>query len=118
DKLLAGASHNAILNLTELELEYLLEVIFLEAPEHDDFVDSVHEFGRELSLCRFRGGSIDLLVDVIFKHSLPARGSESYRAGNQLAHFLCPEIGRKKYHATREVDFAVVAESQSRLVEN
>src|SRR4030095_3413524 len=98
DKLLAGASHNAILNLTELELEYLLEVIFLEAAEHPYFVDSIHELGREFSFGRLGCCSINLLIDVVLQHSLSASRGEAYRAGDQLAHFLCAEIGRKENH--------------------
>ena len=116
DEFLAAPPHNAVLHLTELELEYLLEVILLETAEHDYFVDAVHELRRELALCGLGGSAIDLLVDVVFQHPLAARGCETYRAGDELAHLFRAEIRRQEYHAPREINFSVVAQRQRSLV--
>src|ERR1044072_3977072 len=76
DKLLARALHNAVLHLAKLKLKYLPEMMFLEAAEDDDLINTVHEFGREFSLRRLRRRAIDLLVYVVLHHPLAARGSE------------------------------------------
>ncbi len=41
----AGRLGDAVLNSTQLDVEYLPQVMFLEAAEHDDLIDAVHKLG-------------------------------------------------------------------------
>src|SRR5262249_52188711 len=118
DELFAGAFHYSRLHLLELEFENLFEVILLEAPEHDHLVDAVHELGRKLSLRRFGGGAIDLLIHVVADHAFCAGRRKADRAGYQLAYLLRAEIRRQKDHALREIYTPVVAEGERSLVED
>src|SRR4029078_4709851 len=115
-KLFAGTSHDPVLYLTKFELEYLLKMIFFETAEHDNLIDPIHEFGRELSLSGFRSGAIDLLVDVVLQHAFTTRRGKSDGSRNKFTHFLCTQIGREENHTSREIHLTIVSKRQGSLV--
>ncbi len=95
---------------------YLLEVFAAEHAEHNDLIDAVHELGRKLAACRFHRRTIDFLIEL----GIHLRGGlrKSQGAVDHLVHLGSAQVRGHHDDALRQIDAAIVAQSQRRLVEN
>src|SRR5260370_38358490 len=93
--------------------------MFFQRPEHDNLIDAVHKLGRELAARRVERRAVDLLIDfgvVRILHTLARSKADSTR--DQFGHVARAEVRSQDDHALRKVHAAVVAECQSRFVQN
>src|SRR4051794_15733660 len=94
-------------------------MVFLQRTEDHHLVDTIHEFGRELSSGRLDRRSIYLLIDFGIVWSLgPLAGCEPDTARNQFGHFACTKVRCHDYHRLREIDTTIVTQRKCRLIQN
>src|SRR5438128_2638125 len=57
-----GGFQNALLHLTQFDLQHLLKLLAPQWMKHHHFVEAIHELRRKLAASRFHGGAFHLLV--------------------------------------------------------
>src|SRR5579884_1992139 len=84
--------------------------------EDHNFVDAVHELGGKLATRRFDRSTVDLFIKrFVYGVGL---GRETESAPDKVAHLASPQVRGHNNDALREVDPAVIAESERGLVED
>ena len=114
---------DSLLHHVQLDVENLTQFLGSQRAEGYDAIQPVHELGREFSArgvdaaaaefpVEFFIGRRTLSLARLFQSIEPELGSE------QSAHFRGSQITGHEDHGAGEIHFAVVAESQSALVED
>src|SRR5215813_6328124 len=82
-----------MLHLLQFEEQDLSQLYFCKRPEHDNFVDPVHEFRRKPSLRGIDSNSIDLAIYLFCRSVLDSRRkTDSDR--REAVHFTGTQVGR------------------------
>ena len=82
-------------------------MLVIQWMKHHDFVEAVHEFGRELSPRRFYRCALHLLVKI--RHGLIFGLDESHPAVHQFRDFGAAQVRGHEDHRLGEVHTTVVA---------
>src|SRR6516165_10476148 len=84
--------------------------------ENNQFIQPVHELGRELSPRRFDRRTLHFFINIVLR--LVRRLNKAVTARKQIADIRSTEIGGHKDDGLGEVHAAVVAERKSGLIEH
>src|SRR5713101_1556072 len=64
EKLPLGGIQDALLHLTQLDIQHFLELFTPQRVENNHFVEAVHKFGREFPSRRFHGCALHFFVQA------------------------------------------------------
>jgi len=115
-KLPLGRLQHTLLHMLQFDFQHLFQLSPPERMKNHNLVQPVHEFRRELAPRRFHRGSLDLFIQSAVL--LVSRLHESHSAVHHLGNFAAAQVGRHKNHRLREVHAPVIAQRQSRLIQN
>src|SRR6266404_6662081 len=107
---------HALLHLAKLDVEHFFQLFASQRMKNNHLVQPVHELRRELPPRRFHRGTLDLLIQASVW--LVSRLDESHSAVHQFRDFPATQVRGKKNNRLRQIDSAVVAECQRRLVQD
>src|SRR5208337_599054 len=107
---------NTLLYHPQLDIEYLLQVLRMQRMEDHDLIDTVDELRRKSPACRLYRGAVDFVVKPGIR--LRRLLGETHGTIDKVVHLIRPKVRSHHNYALREVDTAIVAERERRLVKN
>src|SRR6266581_9805899 len=108
-KLSLSGIQDALLHLTQLDIQHFLELFTPQRMENNHFVEPVHKFGREFPPCRFHGCALHLFVQA--SDRLVLRLNKAHATFHELCNLTASQIGSEEDHSLREIHLPVVAQS-------
>src|SRR6266581_7287193 len=109
EKLSLGRIQDALLHLTQLDIQHFLELFTPQRVENDHFVEAVHKFGREFPPCRFHGCALHLFVQA--GDGLVLRLNKAHAAFHEFCNLTASQIRSKEDYSLREIHLPVVTQS-------
>src|SRR4029077_6690563 len=89
-KLPLGGVQHALLHLTQLDFEHLLELLSFQWAEDHHLIEAVHEFGRKFSSGGFDRGALHLFVET--NDWLAARLNNPHATLHELGDFTAAQV--------------------------
>ena len=111
-----GSFEYSLLDLSQLDLQNLFQVIPPQGVKNNHLVQAVHEFGRKFAPCSFYGGTLHLQVQS--RNGLIVWLNEAHPAAHEFRDFAPTQIGGQENNRPGQIYTAIVAQSQSRLVQH
>src|SRR6266496_5994176 len=81
-KLSLGGIQDALMHLTQLDIQHFLKLFTPQRVENNHFVKAVHKFGREFPPRRFHGCALHLFVQA--SDRLVLRLNKAYATSHEL----------------------------------
>ena len=116
EKLPLGGVQHTLLHLTQFDIEHFLKLLALQRVEYHNLVEAVHEFRRELPPRRFHRRTFYLLIQAA--DGFVGRLGETHATLHELDNLTATQVGGQEDHGLREIHLTVIAQGQSRLVQN
>src|SRR5215469_1972505 len=107
-KLHLSSLEHAHLDLTQLELENRTQLFVAQGIENDDFVQPIHEFGREGPSRRLRCSSSHFLFQIRYK--LVGGVDEPKSSGHQIRDAGGAKIRGEKNECPRKIDALIISQ--------
>src|SRR6516165_5357096 len=115
-KLHLSRLEHAHLDLTQLELENRKQLFVAQGIEDDDFVQPIHEFGREGPSRRLRCSSSHFLFQI--RSKLVGSVDEPKSSGHQIRDAGSAKIRSEKDECSRKIDALIISQGQCGLIQN
>src|SRR6266446_5739774 len=109
EKLSLSGIQDALLYLTQLDIQHFLKLFTPQRVENNHFVEAVHKFVREFPSRRFHGCALHLFVQA--SDGLVLRLNKAHATFHEFCNLTASQIRSKEDYSLREIHLSVVAQS-------